>query len=108
MAKQDKEVFESLELNNTYVYVPVSTKLTKLIKKQYKKNDKWYTLISFLKKDKGGDTMILGYFNVSYGVPNRGPSVAYTPPVNAEPDWTLLAEELARQDQKIEIKHRKK
>jgi len=108
MARQDKEVFESLKLNDTYVYVPLNTKVAKIIKKQYKKNDKWYTLISFLKKMGDEETMILGYFNVSDGFANRGPSVAYTPPVNAEPDWALLAEELASQDQKIEVKYRKK
>ena len=112
MAKLDKEVFDSLKFNDTYVYVPLPTKVTNIIRKRYKKNEHWYTLVSFIKKHQGNETMILGYFYVEYGTASRGPSIAHTYKTDGvvrdgNHDWDTMAETIRDMWPYVEVKHKK-
>ena len=113
MAKLDKEAFDSLKFNDSYVYVTLPTKVANMIKRKWKNGNKQYVLVSFIKKGKKyndnewEETMILGYFCVADGCVSRGPSICHT--VNGcdiKRDWTELAEELLCQDHRIEVKHK--
>ena len=117
MAKLDKEVFDSLKFNDTYVYVTLPTKVANMIKRKWKKKGNQYVLVSFIKKGKKyneyewEETMLLGYFSVNYGCLSRGPSIAHTVngcELNAQrsEDWVEMAKELLSQDQSVEVKHK--
>lgn len=117
MAKLDKDMFDALKFNEDYVYVTLPTKVADMIKRKWKKDNKQYVLVSFIKKGKKyneyewEETMILGYFCVTDGCVSRGPSIAHT--VNGcqlstqrIQDWLRMAEELLCQDHRIEVKHK--
>lgn len=111
MAKYDKEMFDALEFNDTYVYVPLPRKVTNIIKQRYKKNGHWYTLVSFIKKHDGEETMILGYFYVEYKTAARGPSVAHTYKIdgvvcNSNHGWDTMAETILDMYPYVGVKHR--
>lgn len=113
MAKIDKEAYNSLKFNDNYIHVPLPTKVANMIKRKWKKDNKQYILVSFIKKSKKynenewEETMILGYFSINDGCVSRGPSIAHTVNgCNIKRDWTEMAEELLYQDHRIEVKHK--
>jgi len=113
MAKLDKGMFDALKFNEDYVYVTLPTKVANMIKRKWKKDNKQYVLVSFIKKgekyneNEREETMILGYFSINDGCVSRGPSTAHTVNGrNVKRDWTELAKELLSQNHIIEVKHK--